>query len=236
MKPYFLSILTGFLIIFVYPFTTVEAATWDSVNTNDNEQSVEIDYRFSGVLVDSYEAALIAVCSVKNLIGLESPESELCSQAQNYDDTTVSYTFSQKYNNILVYGTSVTVVADKKNGEVHSLHSSVIPDETLRTLNLTPSLSKKDLKILFPSVINCKLCIYGIKNYKNSPILAYLITTDNETIIVDADAGKAVMRFSNVHDLNPQQSPEKVKMGILLLFLFGIVSLSFIFYFHKKVK
>ena len=209
------------------------------IEYNEEEDQVEsIDGKYSDIIVDSPETALNSIYSVKSILGIDSPKDELENQAQNLDENTVSYTFSQEYNDIPVYGTSVTVVSDLENGEVHSLHSSVISTEKLKILNLVPGLSKEEIKNRFEGAKSCRLYIYGIKDHENDPILTYLITTNDETIIADANSGEVVLRFHNIKEWGDYSTTGRGsdENGNILTFPVQFHQWDFYFYYQEDVE
>jgi Zn-dependent metalloprotease len=137
---------------------------------------------------------------VRVLLGITNPQEELECKAENHNDVSVSYSFSQKYRGIPVYGTSITVSADSDTGEVQALNSSYIPNHKLESMNLTPEISLDEIKSKFGDIKTCELNIYAIKDHTENPILVYVMTTTDEVIIADANNGNEVLRFQSTTD------------------------------------
>ncbi len=170
------------------------------IEYNDDETQVEfISGKYSEINVNSIDTAISSIYSVKSLIGLTDPASELSFSAVNHDEYICAYSFGQIYNGIPVYGRTVTVNADSDSGEARAISSSVLPKSVLSSISLTPSVSIENLSKNY--VINSyELVIYSLNDYEESPVLAYVLDSDGEIIIVDADNADVLLRFQTSND------------------------------------
>ena len=170
------------------------------IEYNDDETQVKfISGKYSEVKVNSIDTAISSIYSVKSLIGLTDPASELSFSAVNHDEYICAYSFGQIYNGIPVYGRTVTVNADSDSGEARAISSSVLPNSVLSSISLTPSVSIENLSKNY--VINSyELVIYSLNDYEESPVLAYVLHSDGEIIIVDADNADVLLRFQTSND------------------------------------
>lgn len=174
------------------------------IEYNDDETQVEfISGQFSEITVNSVESALQSICSVRSLIGLENPSDELEWKSTNHSDSTLAYSFKQMYKNIPVYGSAVTVSADPIYGKTLSLSSSVIPTDILQNVDFQNILSIEDVKNKYDnqfSILKYVTVIYSLNNFKDSPIIAYVISTENKTIIISAQDGEIIDEYSKTKE------------------------------------
>ncbi len=105
------------------------------IGYNDNGTVNSIDGKFSDVAVVDAESALLSLNDVKHLLGMSNPASQLIldyiytSESADYK----SYFFKEIYNDVTVYGHTVTIVAHN-NGETLSLDSNFLEIINLNTL------------------------------------------------------------------------------------------------------
>lgn len=212
------------------------------ISYSDNgEQVTSIDGKYSEIIVDSPETAMDSLYSVKSLIGITDPESELKCIAVNHDDVSLTYTFSQVYGGIGVYGTTVTVSVNKETGEVQTLHSSVISTHKLLNLDLMPQITEEEIKELYSkegNILSCELQIYSLDEYFDAPIMAYVLTTQTDVIIISADDGNEILRFQSVCDLGDHSTTGKGKTesGNTVTFPIQFHLLDFYFYYMEDVE
>lgn len=173
------------------------------------EYPLEIDYneggtqaefisgKFTTIKIDSFESALKSIYSVKTILGISDPQTELVWQATNHDGISLTYSFSQQYNNIPVYGRLVTVSADEKTGDSQSINSSFLTDNILSKVKTTADLSIDEIadKIGANDINNSYLTIYSLDDYQNSPVLAYVIRTDGRVIVANAQNGDIITSY-----------------------------------------
>lgn len=174
------------------------------IEYNEDESQVEfISGQFCDILIDSVESALQSLCSVKSLIGLTDPFEELDWIATNDDGITLSYAFCQMYNGYEVYGSSVTVNADPETGKTLALSATVTPLDVLQNIDFSNTVSIDEVKNKYSdqfTVLDYSTVIYTMDSYENDPILAYVITTEDSTMIVSAVSGEIIDSFTNLQD------------------------------------
>lgn len=214
----------------------------------DSEYPVEIDYneegtqvefisgKFTAVKIDSLESALKSIYSVKTILGISDPQTELVWQATNHDGISLAYTFSQEYNNIPVYGRSVTVAADEKTGNSQSINSSFIATDTLIQVKTTADLSIDEVasKIGASDINNSYLTIYSLGNYKNSPVLAYVIRTNGRVIVANAQNGDVITSYLTQKDWGDSSTTGSGKNELEQTVTFPVQFHQWDFYFYYQ--
>ena len=154
-----------------------------------------IDGKFSNILVTDEDSALNSLYGVKNLLGMTDPKSELVldriyeSKIAGYK----SYFFNQVYNDIPVYGHSVTVVA-RNNGEILSLDSNYI---NISDISTTTNWSENEVKTKY-NVDDVELIIYIMDEYENTPVLGYFCSTNEENLIISAVDGTIIDKWNTI--------------------------------------
>ncbi len=166
---------------------------------NDRTQANYISGKYSEINVNSIDTAVCSIYSVKSLIGLTDPDSELTFSAVNYDKYTLSYSFEQVYNDISIYGRTVTVNADINSGETRSISSSALSNSVLSSISLTPVLSIEELLNKY-NTDSYELVIYSLDEYEESPVLAYVLHSDGEIVVVDANNADVLLQFQTTND------------------------------------
>lgn len=174
------------------------------VARKDDGTVYSIDGKFSNILVTDAESALNSLYSVKALLGITDPKSEL-KLDYVYDSTIAdykSYFFNQVYNGVEVYSRSVTVVA-RDNGETLSLDSNYV---NISNIDTTPTWSIADIETKF-DVESIELVIYTLDEFERDPFLAYVCNIDNDnTILVSSESGEVILRWNNVNEDEPDAS------------------------------
>lgn len=198
----------------------------------DETQVTSIDGKFSDIKVESYTDALDAIYSVRSIIGLDDPESQLKFAVDNYDEYGTSYTFNEVKNGVTVFGRTVTVSADI-NGTVDLLTSSILSKDKL---NINSSISSDEAykKILdyYGGNINkeySELVIYSIGNYEKNPITAYYFNVTgldkdenliDDAVLVNAESGEIIKSYpisrnEDVKGIGENELGDTVKFPVL---------------------
>ncbi len=183
-----------------YSFEDLEELNKDSdypleVETKNDGTVCSIDGKFSNILVTDEKSALNSLYGVKNLLGMTNPKSELIfdriyeSKIADYK----SYFFNQIYNDIPVYGHSVTVVA-RSNGEVLSLDSNYI---NISEISTTPVWSENEVRSEY-DVDNAELVIYILDAHENMPVLGYFCHTIEEDLLISAVDGTIIEKWDTI--------------------------------------
>ncbi|MDR0918035.1 MAG: cellulose binding domain-containing protein [Oscillospiraceae bacterium] len=145
---------------------------------HENGIVYSIDGKFSSILVTDEISALQALYNVKTLLGISNPSTDLISDG-NYESEIgdfTSYFFNQIYNNIPVYGRSVTVVA-MNDGETLSLDSNFI---NIVDINTIPLVTISEIETEY-GVDNATLSIYSFDEYETAPVSMPTIETTSTT-------------------------------------------------------
>lgn len=163
---------------------------------------------YSDIKVLSAIDALHAIYSVKSLLGLEDPSSQLVLDRVDESIMGNYYLFQQYYDNVKVWGSTITVSVDAE-GKTCSLSSYIIPNKTLKeaitttTPNLSESDSIKIIKDQYPNVTDffAELIIYT-EDLDDKPVLAYhfVVAMKDEpwekAFILDANTGEIILEAS----------------------------------------
>ncbi|MBQ8227461.1 MAG: M4 family metallopeptidase [Clostridia bacterium] len=208
-----------------------------------NEDGTRVEYisgTYSEVVVESVDNALLSLYSVKSMIGLNDPSSQLKWIATNYDDVTLNYSFNQEYMGIEVYGSTITVNAEKETGKTLSLSANVVPYEVLNTVDCNANLSEDEITDLFLAdgpIKSCSKVIYSLNEYNETPLLCYIIETSDEMIIVDADEGVVINRYDTVTSLGDYSTTGKGKneQGSTITFPVQFHQWDWWFYYQEDV-
>lgn len=166
---------------------------------DDGTQATLISGKYSTISVNSVDTALLSIYSVKSLIGLTDPSTELSVNVVNHDDYTLSYSFNQVYSGIPVYGRTVTVTARVNSGETTAIRSSVLANDVLSSMTLTPAIDVQSLNSSY-NINSYELVIYSLDEYETAPTLAYVLNVGDEIVIVDANSAEVIKRFSTTED------------------------------------
>ena len=161
---------------------------------------------FSEVIVESPIEAIYSIYSIKSLLGIDETEIELKFDKLNHSRSGQTYTFLQYYNDIEVYGRSLTVSVDNC-GKVTSLHSSAISNSKLENIVPNPEISESDLHNIilndYDEIVSSELVIYSGKEI-SIPQLVYVVLAKNEndyiedTVFVNAVDGSIIKKYENI--------------------------------------
>jgi hypothetical protein len=158
-----------------------------------------ISGKYSNIIVADIESATESLYSVRSLIGLTDPASELTGYYNDGDGYTETYIFNQLYKGIKVYGYSLVISVRAGSGETCSLNSTLIPTNKIESTSLTPSISINELKKTY-AIWSYELEIYTFDEYADSPILVYILETDDECLIVNAYNGEIINSWPTVYN------------------------------------
>lgn len=175
------------------------------VKKNETGNVTSIDGKFSHILVTDEKSALKALCSVKTLLGMTDPKSELVLD-YIYESTISdykSYFFNQVYKNVPVYGRNVTVVA-RDYGETMSLDSNYFK---ISNFDINPVWSSTDIESKY-NCENAELVIYTYDKYESNPVLAYIYDIGTESFLASATTGENILNWSNVIEEESLESNE----------------------------
>lgn len=170
--------------------------------TTNHDYVKSITGKFSEVVVDSQESALQALYNVRSILGVRDPLASLKWQSTNFDDDDLFYTFEQYWNDYRVFGLSVTVGVDRTTGITNYLYSSLLQDEKLLVLSNSTYFPKSSVYTAYPNanIKDIETVVYASGSYEETPILAYLATSETEALIINANNGDLISRYSIVYD------------------------------------
>lgn len=154
----------------------------------------ELNGKFSEILVESPEEAILALYEVKSLMGCENPKEQLEWVKTNKNQNGYSYSFHQIVDGIPVYGRNIVVSTDLE-GTTTSLHSSLLTDVNVDLENV---ITESEVKTIIENngyrIIESKgLVIYS----KDDTYLAYNVECQKGSllynILVDASNGNILL-------------------------------------------
>jgi hypothetical protein len=162
---------------------------------NEDGTAYSVTGMFSEESITDANSAILALLDVETLLGIRDPLTELSHRYTYISDAIgySSYLFDQVYNGVRVYNRTVTVVA-RNCGMSLSLDSNY---RTIPRMSIEPTLSTDDVMARH-GVNNAELVIYSFDRYENTPVLAYFCSTWDENLIVSANSGGVIARWSTV--------------------------------------
>ena len=166
-----------------------------------------IDYimgSFSDIMVESPQEAILALYSIKTLMGCSSPSDELMYISTNKDEYGASFRFEQVYQGVPVYGRSV-VVSTNESGYTSALKSSFVSDICINT---TPVLEADEAaQILveygYEVVQTDKAYIYMDDSVPKLAWNIYAKTSDGMecNILIDAVNGQILLENLSAYEI-----------------------------------
>lgn len=143
-----------------------------------DENYVFFESGFTDVKVTDEKSALEAVASVSGAIGISDVNKELKIKSADTIDNNTYYRFQQYYNNILVYGKTVSVCADEK-GNAEALtsnfkHISKLPNE------YTSDMLNADDVVIYGNKFN--VCSVSYKETENETNIVFTDVSTGEII------------------------------------------------------
>lgn len=179
-----------------------------AVFTDDNSCITTIDGVYSNVIVECSEDAILSLNSVKNIVGIDSPENEFVALTSSNTDFSSSYVLQQIYNGVPVYGRTITV-STTSNGTPNYLNTGYKEDIAIST---TPEMTQEQIKEVLLSQYGEEstfeivgLSVYSLGEYYDIPVLTYEVNIIDsaeggvsETVFVSASTGEIVYTESSV--------------------------------------
>ncbi|MCR5214036.1 MAG: cellulose binding domain-containing protein [Eubacterium sp.] len=111
----------------------------------NNQYVTSISGKYSDMVIDSPNKALLSVYEIKSLIGLENPSEELRFFRLNHNSSGNVYMFYQIYNDIEIIG-NVVVVSVDNNGYTTSLYAHLDTTENLNAIELPPAYNESSIR------------------------------------------------------------------------------------------
>lgn len=168
---------------------------------NDDGFILNIDGVISNVEVFSCDDAIKALESIKAILEIDDPESELIGIRSNISNYVNSYVLQQIYNGLPVVYRTITV-ATTKDGVADFVNNSYLPGISIST---EPELSAAEVIAKLTSEYSGDytyeeqgLVVYTYDEYADSPVLAYAIGAyfgnENliETLFVNAHSASVI--------------------------------------------
>lgn len=113
----------------------------------------------SDIKVDSYDEAFLALQGVKDLMGMDNVEDELCPENIFSDAYGYVYVFTQVYKGLPVFGSKITLSTDLE-GNTTGLNSSYVPFKLNTTPSLTSDAAMSSSNLNYLIVTNTELNVY----------------------------------------------------------------------------
>lgn len=195
----------------VVPLTTSVGVSldWDDLmSLNDgtlpnisygNDGQIEyIDGIVAGFPVFSADDAYEVIKGLSNLLGIQDVDSEIKFDKFSTNSVDNIFYFSQSYNGIEVYGTSITVIANKETGVADYLYSTYQNDLQIDTV---PTISSSEAINIVENLYNImtesepQLIIYDIKPNLTDAVLAWELITgciSPSVVYIDACSGEVL--------------------------------------------
>lgn len=166
---------------------------FDIMTTDD---TITIDGYINSRKVNSAEDALENITMVRSILGLINPKEQL--RISKYMDNE-SYTFDQYYNGIRVYDARITVNIDTDSKLITYTTSSVLPIETLKKVGMGYILSEnKIVSDTYKGKTVDEKVIWSVNKYREKPVVAYILSGDGKTLVVNAHDGTYIDGWSNI--------------------------------------
>ncbi len=166
---------------------------------NDDNAIEYIGGVVAGFPVCSAEDAYRAVYGAAELLGITDADTEIKLDGVSDNSVDNIFRFSQFYNDIRVFGASVTLIADKETGNADYLYSTYRRDISIDT---APTFSSNDavntVKTAFGVNVSDspELVIYSADSKADKAVLAWEIKTDDSqvtsVVYIDAHTGQVV--------------------------------------------
>lgn len=178
----------------------------DITYNEDRSQVISIAGSYSDISVENAEDALDVLQSIRGILGIRDPYSELRTVVINGDEYGREYTFEQRYQGFPVYGRRVTVSAGT-DGQTDSLSSGLYLTEKLEQVNCVPEITSEDAELSAVSLYGgtcvaepdkTSLAWYTLNEYEETPALTWKISVQGndengdpvrDTVFIDAESG-----------------------------------------------
>lgn len=167
------------------------------VYLNDDGYIKDLNGKFSKIIVESPEEALLTLYEVKSLMGCDDPKTQLVWYQTSNSKYSYSYKFRQVVDGIPVYGRSIVVSTDLE-GNTTSLHSPFISKLKVNTNNI---LSEAQIKAAIEKEGYSFSYTDGKYIYPNNDdmVVVYKVCGNLEgkgyDIIVDAHTGDIILKL-----------------------------------------
>ena len=195
-------------LVFIVSGTIGGLYFYKSNGTADDYDSnyIALEAGFTDVKVTDGKSALEAISSVADVIGINNVDNELKISSTNTIDNDTYYRFQQYYNDIPVYGNSISLVSDN-NKDVVALTSNFLSNVKVDLTKKTKSdiQIQNAIKMFLRKKISNDINIYTISEINESsriiynidkPFLAFSISVITNygvyNLIIDAVSGKVV--------------------------------------------
>lgn len=185
-------------------------------NGNDNVHDTYSEYNsfmegFTDVRITDEETAIEAVASVADVLGIDDAKNELKISNINAIGGDNYYCLQQYYNDIPVYGRTISVAADK-DGTASALTSNFNRIE--EKIELEPAVSKEDIEKSVKEYLGIdnveiqqfsseNLVIYNLDN-TNATLAYNLSVGGTDSVIVDAKTAEILLYKRSMNDVSAE--------------------------------
>lgn len=188
----------GYNTDFIYDMDSLELLYLYNDDPNElevylNEEGYidELNGRFSKIIVESPQEAILALYEIKSFMGCENPREQLVWKKTSADNYGYYYRFYQVVDGVPVYGKNIVISTDLA-GNTTTLHSSFIANLDIDT---NPTLTESDAKAIIEANGYSFLSSKGLVIYeKQEAHLAYHLECLKEGrgygVLVDANTGE----------------------------------------------
>ncbi len=164
-----------------------------------NDGQIEyIDGIVAGFPVFSADDAYEVIKGLSNLLGIQNVDSEIKFDKFSTNSVDNIFYFSQSYNGIEVYGTSITVIANKETGVADYLYSTYQNDLQINTVPIITSDEAVNIvEDLYKNTVKSdpRLIIYDVELDSVDAILAWELVAESalfNVVYIDACSGKVI--------------------------------------------
>ena len=184
---------------------------------DDQTQVVDIDGKYSDKKINNSEDAIDAIQGIRSMLGLSNAYDELGLFSSSKDSFGASYAFYQYYNNIRVYGRSVSV-SSNEDKETDFLHSNIINPSVLHAIDNSTFINADEAESAAKSnfgsdsIIDSEkteCVIYSFDEYEDNPTVAYIVFVSGKDssgnpvenqVIVNAKTKDIISNISLIQD------------------------------------
>ncbi len=161
---------------------------------SDDGYIADLNGRFSQIVVESPDEALLSLYEVKSLMGCDDPKTQLEWEKTSFDSCGYSYKFHQVIDGIPVYGQNIVVSTDTE-GNTTALHSKFIPQLSVDTADI---ISEADAQTViedagYSFVSSDGLVIYTKDGIKPAYNINCLMDGKYYNLLVDAHTGDILL-------------------------------------------
>lgn len=220
---------------------------------DDRTQVTAIEGKYSDIVVKNSENAIDVVQEIRTIVGLSNAYEELELFYNSSDEYGSVYKFNQVYKGYEVYGHRLVVSVDQ-SGITDLLDADIITSSKLSGVNIDTYLSQDEAESIVKNHygesfdINSsktELIIYAIKDYINSPVLAYKVNITgknnnnenvSETVFISTANKSIIDTENNVLDAETKTGSGKNEMNNKVSFPVTFYWNDWYFYYMEDMQ